>query len=138
MFIGPARDATVLEVCVVDGEDGHGIVHTMAARPKYLRSPWNLSWNPRGGSCVLGKMVASNASTSVRPVLPGWVIVRPLLAAYSPAPGGGRYRVRSVTRSRVSWVCCQRRVVKNRTAPEGRWAPPARCSSGLRGLRSRG
>ena len=37
MFIGPARDATVLEVGVVDGEDGPVIVHAMAARPKYLR-----------------------------------------------------------------------------------------------------
>jgi hypothetical protein len=40
MFIGPARDATVLELGVVDGEDGPVIVHAMAARPKYL---------PRGG-----------------------------------------------------------------------------------------
>jgi hypothetical protein len=37
MFIGPARDATVLEVGVVDGEDGPVIVHAMAARPKYVR-----------------------------------------------------------------------------------------------------
>ena len=37
MFIGPARDATVLEVGVVDGQDGPVIVHAMAARPKYLR-----------------------------------------------------------------------------------------------------
>ena len=29
MFIGPARDATVLEVGVVDGEDGPVIVHAM-------------------------------------------------------------------------------------------------------------
>ena len=37
MFIGPARDAMVLEVGVVDGEDGPVIVHAMAARRKYLR-----------------------------------------------------------------------------------------------------
>jgi hypothetical protein len=37
MFVGPARDATVLEVGVVDGEDGPVIVHAMAARPRYLR-----------------------------------------------------------------------------------------------------
>lgn len=37
MFIGPARDATLLEVGAVDGEDGPVIVHAMAARPKYLR-----------------------------------------------------------------------------------------------------
>jgi hypothetical protein len=37
MFIGPARDAKVLEVGVVDGEDGPVIVHAMAARRKYLQ-----------------------------------------------------------------------------------------------------
>jgi hypothetical protein len=36
MFIGPARDAKVLEVGVVDGEDGPVVVHAMAARRKYL------------------------------------------------------------------------------------------------------
>jgi hypothetical protein len=37
MLIGPARDATVLEVGVADGEDGPMIVHAVAARAKYLR-----------------------------------------------------------------------------------------------------
>jgi hypothetical protein len=37
MFIGPARDATLLEVGVVDGDDGPVIVHALKARPKYLR-----------------------------------------------------------------------------------------------------
>lgn len=37
MFIGPARNATLLEVGVVDSEDGPVIVHAMAARAKYLR-----------------------------------------------------------------------------------------------------
>jgi hypothetical protein len=37
MFIGPARNATLLEVGVVDGEDGPVIVHAMAARARYLR-----------------------------------------------------------------------------------------------------
>jgi hypothetical protein len=37
MFIGPARDASLAEVGVVDGEDGPVIVHAMVARPKYLR-----------------------------------------------------------------------------------------------------
>jgi hypothetical protein len=37
MFIGPARDASLAEVGVVDSEDGPVIVHAMVARPKYLR-----------------------------------------------------------------------------------------------------
>ena len=37
MFIGPARDAAVPGVGVVDGKDGPVIVHAMVARPKYLR-----------------------------------------------------------------------------------------------------
>ncbi|MBO0807958.1 MAG: hypothetical protein J2P32_06605 [Actinobacteria bacterium] len=37
MFIGPARDTTLLEVGVVDGRDGPVIVHAMEARPRYLR-----------------------------------------------------------------------------------------------------
>jgi hypothetical protein len=36
MFIGPARDATLLEVGVVDGEDGPVIIHVMVARRRYL------------------------------------------------------------------------------------------------------
>jgi hypothetical protein len=36
MFIGPATDATLLEVGVVDGEDGPVIVHAMVARRRYL------------------------------------------------------------------------------------------------------
>jgi hypothetical protein len=37
MFIGPARDATLLEVGVSDGQQGPVIVHAMEARPKFLR-----------------------------------------------------------------------------------------------------
>jgi hypothetical protein len=37
MLLGPARDATLLEVGVVDGDDGPVIVHAMKARTKYLR-----------------------------------------------------------------------------------------------------
>ena len=36
MFIGPARDATLLEVGVVDGEEGPVIIHAMVARRRYL------------------------------------------------------------------------------------------------------
>jgi hypothetical protein len=64
-----------------------------------------------------GKVAASKASTSAGLALTGWVMVMPLFPARSLAPGGGRYRLRSVTRSRVSWLCCQPREVKNRTAP---------------------
>jgi len=35
MFIGPARDGTLLEVGVVDADEGPVIVHAMRARPKY-------------------------------------------------------------------------------------------------------
>lgn len=37
MFIESARNTTLLEVGVVDGEDGPVIVHAIAARAKYLR-----------------------------------------------------------------------------------------------------
>jgi hypothetical protein len=36
MFIGPARDGTLLEVGVADSGKGPVIVHAMRARPKYL------------------------------------------------------------------------------------------------------
>ena len=36
MFIGPARDASLVEVGVVDGDDGPVIVHAMVARRTYL------------------------------------------------------------------------------------------------------
>ena len=36
MFIGPATDAILVEVGVVDGEDGPVIVHAMVARRRYL------------------------------------------------------------------------------------------------------
>jgi hypothetical protein len=35
MFIGPGRNAMLLEVGVVDGDDGPVIVHADKARPKY-------------------------------------------------------------------------------------------------------
>jgi hypothetical protein len=38
MFIGPARDASLVEVGVVDGEDGPVIVHAMMARSRYFRA----------------------------------------------------------------------------------------------------
>ena len=37
MFVGPARDGTLLEVGVADSSGGPIIVHAMRARPKYLR-----------------------------------------------------------------------------------------------------
>lgn len=37
MFIGGDRSGDLLEVGVVDGEDGPVIVHAMPARPQYLR-----------------------------------------------------------------------------------------------------
>jgi hypothetical protein len=36
MVAGPARDATLLEVGFVDGEDGPVIVHAMRARKQFL------------------------------------------------------------------------------------------------------
>ena len=36
MFVGPGRDATVLEVGVSDSRKGPVIVHAMKARPRYL------------------------------------------------------------------------------------------------------
>jgi hypothetical protein len=36
MFIGPARDASLVEIGVVDGDDGPVIVHAMAAGRRYL------------------------------------------------------------------------------------------------------
>jgi hypothetical protein len=36
MFIGPARDASLVEVGVVDSASGPVIVHAMVARRKYL------------------------------------------------------------------------------------------------------
>ena len=36
MFTGPAWDATLLEVGVVDGEDGPVIIHADVARRKHL------------------------------------------------------------------------------------------------------
>lgn len=38
MFVGPARNGTLLEVGVADSDSGPVIVHAMRARPKYLRS----------------------------------------------------------------------------------------------------
>jgi len=38
MFVGLARDGTLLEVGVADSGVGPIIVHAMRARPKYLRS----------------------------------------------------------------------------------------------------
>jgi hypothetical protein len=37
MLVGPARNADLLEVGVIDGQDGPVIVHAMKARLKYLR-----------------------------------------------------------------------------------------------------
>jgi hypothetical protein len=37
MFVGPARDGTLLEVGVADSASGPVIIHAMKARPKYLR-----------------------------------------------------------------------------------------------------
>ena len=37
MFIGPARDGTLLEVGVADSDSGPIIVHAMRTRPKFLR-----------------------------------------------------------------------------------------------------
>ena len=37
MFVGPDRAAHLLEVGVVDSQDGPIVVHAMAARPKYRR-----------------------------------------------------------------------------------------------------
>jgi hypothetical protein len=36
MLAGPARDASLVEVGVVEGEDGPVIVHAMRARKQYL------------------------------------------------------------------------------------------------------
>jgi hypothetical protein len=36
MFIGPARDGTLLEVGVADSDAGPVIVHAMRARPRFL------------------------------------------------------------------------------------------------------
>jgi hypothetical protein len=49
MFIGPARDATLLEVGVMDGEDGPVIIHAMVARRKYLAMVANRKHLPRKG-----------------------------------------------------------------------------------------
>jgi hypothetical protein len=38
MFIGPARDGTLLEVGTADGDSGPVIIHAMQARPKWLRT----------------------------------------------------------------------------------------------------
>jgi hypothetical protein len=38
MFVGPARDGTLLEVGVADSSRGPIIVHAMRARHKYLRN----------------------------------------------------------------------------------------------------
>ena len=38
MFVGPARDGTLVEVGVADSGRGSIIVHAMRARPKYLRN----------------------------------------------------------------------------------------------------
>ena len=37
MFVGPDRAGRLLEVGVIDGDDGPVSVHAMPARPKYLR-----------------------------------------------------------------------------------------------------
>jgi hypothetical protein len=37
MFVGPARDGTLIEVGVADSTSGPVIIHAMRARPKYLR-----------------------------------------------------------------------------------------------------
>jgi hypothetical protein len=37
MFVGPAYNAAMLEVGVVDSVDGPAIAHAMKARDKYLR-----------------------------------------------------------------------------------------------------
>jgi hypothetical protein len=36
MFVGPARDGTLVEVGVADSDSGPVIVHAMRARPKFL------------------------------------------------------------------------------------------------------
>ncbi len=36
MLVGPARDASLLELGIADSEDGPVIVHAMRARKKYL------------------------------------------------------------------------------------------------------
>lgn len=39
MFVGPARDGSLLEVGIVEAEDFDGlfVIHAMPARTKYLR-----------------------------------------------------------------------------------------------------
>lgn len=37
MYIGPARDAVLLEIGVVDWREATAIVHAMLARPRFLR-----------------------------------------------------------------------------------------------------
>jgi hypothetical protein len=37
MFVGPDHAGNLMEIGLVDGEDGPVIVHAMPARPKYLR-----------------------------------------------------------------------------------------------------
>jgi hypothetical protein len=37
IFVGPDEAANLLEVGVIDSDDGPIIVHAMPARPKYLR-----------------------------------------------------------------------------------------------------
>lgn len=37
MFIGGDRAGNLLEIGVIDGQDGPVIVHAMTARPQYLR-----------------------------------------------------------------------------------------------------
>lgn len=37
MLIGPAMDATMLEIGYVTSTDSHVIIHPMEARPKFLR-----------------------------------------------------------------------------------------------------
>ena len=83
------------------------------ALSRAIRTSWPAAENQRS---QLGKADASKASTWARSVLAARITVTPVLAARSPTPGGGRYRARSVTRSRVSWLCRQPQEAKNRTA----------------------
>ena len=40
MFIGPSRSGDPLEVGVVIDDDGVAIIHSMRARPKFLKGWW--------------------------------------------------------------------------------------------------
>jgi hypothetical protein len=37
MYVGPARNAAMLEMAVINDEAGEAIIHAMPARPKFLK-----------------------------------------------------------------------------------------------------